>query len=85
MREEYNLRTRKVIDYKEKEEADVEEEIDATEHTKTTKEDASKDVDTPGVDETNRKPDVNCPVCWSSLVGERMSVQALGVWSPCMW
>ena len=65
-RDGYSLREQKVIDYKEKEETDIYDSEDAT------------------ADEQNKEkasPDVICPVCWSSLVEEKVEVFSLG----CVW
>ena len=68
----YNLRTRKVIDYKEKNESDVEEEEAPKDSI------ATKDVDANAVEVNKNNPDVICPVCWSSLLVGGVEVLALG-------
>ena len=77
-RENYKLRMRKAVNYKEKEEGDVEEDkdedIDATKGSIN----ATNEDDATGGNETKEHPDVNCPVCWSSLVLSGLEVLALG-------
>ena len=76
-REKYNLRAKKEINYKEKDESVLEEEVNAIEDDEANKAvDVTKDNN--NGEEPNEDSDVICPVCWSSLLVGGVEVLAMG-------